>query len=1032
MEIGLKNLNKEQKKAVLFGNGPLLIIAGAGTGKTTVLTQRIACLINEKKARAEEILGLTFTDKAAGEMEQRVDTLLPFGYFDFWISTFHSFCEKVLREHGLDIGLSTNFKLLDPTNNWLLVRQNLDKFNFDYYHSLGNPIKFIHTLLTHFSRCKDEVIEPEDYLKYADDLKRHFDNGIFNSMIGDREIRVSKRQAEIEEQRVFEIANAYHTYQKLLLENNALDFSDLINYCLKLFQKRPLILNKYREQFQYILVDEFQDTNWAQYELIKILAAPKNNLTVSLDDDQALYRWRGASVSNVLQFRNDYPQAKEVVLVNNYRSTQNILDLSYKFIQLNNPNRLEYQLNQDKAFQEQAKQKGIAIKGFKRIDKKLKAQTKEKGIIEHLYFESLEKEAIGIAQKITELSNKDKSALFSDFAILVRANESANVFCKAMEKMKIPYEFLACQGLYFEPIILDILSYFKMLDNYHEGTALNRLLNLPMFDIKWEELSKINRFSQKKGQSVYETLNEISLVTGLSRKTIEQVNFLLGLIKKHSQLIKTKNVSEIFIAFLEDSGYLEYIVKKDDQREIELITQFYDKKIKNFCDNQLEPSVAMFVQQINMELESGETGAFDFSLEKGPDAVKVMTIHKSKGLEFKYVFIPNLVAQRFPTIQRKEPIEIPRKLIKEILPEGDIHLQEERRLFYVAMTRAKKGVFFSSAVYYGGQRKKQPSRFLRELKIDLKPVLKQGFYEEMTKPKKQRKRKGASPVLLQVKQKSSFSEQLPSHFSYSQFAAFEKCPFQYKFAYILKVPRKGTAVFSFGKTIHNALERFTYSFVEEKKFEQKDLFKSVRIQTDKTESLEQIFQKELKRLLEYYQQVWIDEWYENKKQREKYYQLGKEILKSFLKDFIKENPQIKIFKARPAVELDFRLKIKENTIIGKIDRIDELPNGQLEVIDYKTGQAKDKLEKQDKEQLLIYQLAGEQIFGKAPEKLSYYYLNKNKKISFFSSEQERKKFVQEILKKIEKIKNSDFKASPGWHCQYCDFKTICEFAKKSI
>ncbi|MEK9153310.1 MAG: UvrD-helicase domain-containing protein, partial [Patescibacteria group bacterium] len=244
------NLNKEQKEAIMFGEGPLLIVAGAGTGKTTVITERIAGLIERGLAKPEEILAVTFTEKAAAEMEDRVDRLLPFGYHELWISTFHAFCERVLRENGLDIGLPTNFKLVDTTAAWLLMRQNLDKFALDYYRPLGNPLKFIHALLGHFSRCKDQMIYPPDYLKYADELKSN----------------LTDLPEGAEEERVKEIAGAYHTYQKILLDNSLLDFGDLINYCLQLFQKRPAILEKYRARFKYILVDEFQDTNWAQYE----------------------------------------------------------------------------------------------------------------------------------------------------------------------------------------------------------------------------------------------------------------------------------------------------------------------------------------------------------------------------------------------------------------------------------------------------------------------------------------------------------------------------------------------------------------------------------------------------------------------------------------------------------------------------------------------------------------------------------------------------------------------------------------------
>jgi DNA helicase-2/ATP-dependent DNA helicase PcrA len=333
---GTVPLNEEQKNAVTYKNGPLLIIAGAGTGKTTVITTRIAWLILFNQIKPEEILALTFTDKAAEEMEERVDRLLPYGYVDLWISTFHSFAERILKQHAIDIGLPDNFKLLNQTEQNFLIRRNFDRFNLDYYRPLGNPTKFIQAMIKHFSRVKDEEIWPEDYLEYAEGLKL------------DRDIEMSNVKCQMsnanEIKRINEIANAYHVYQQLLLKNSALDFGDLINYTLKLFRTRPQILEKYRKQFKYILVDEFQDTNWAQYELIKLLGAPKNNITVSFDDDQSIYKFRGASVSNVMQFKKDYSKAKQIVLIKNYRSKQNILDLAYNFIQKNNPNRLEWQL----------------------------------------------------------------------------------------------------------------------------------------------------------------------------------------------------------------------------------------------------------------------------------------------------------------------------------------------------------------------------------------------------------------------------------------------------------------------------------------------------------------------------------------------------------------------------------------------------------------------------------------------------------------------------------------------------------------
>ncbi|NQU77803.1 UvrD-helicase domain-containing protein, partial [Candidatus Falkowbacteria bacterium] len=389
MEKSQANLNPEQKKAVTHKDGPLLIVAGAGTGKTTVITHKIAWLIEQKLAKSNEILALTFTDKASEEMEERVDKLLPYGYIDLWVSTFHSFCERILKTHGLDIGLSTDFKLLSATDQWLLIRQNLDKFDLDYYRPLGNPTKFIHALINHFSRLKDEEIWPDEYLEYAE--KIGLDSGVREDEGGaksKKKLDISKKEKdEVDEiSRIHEVANAYHTYQQLLHDSNYLDFGDLINYTLKLLRTRKNLLSQFQRQFKYILVDEFQDTNWAQYELVKLLSAEHKNITVVGDDDQAIYKFRGASLSNILQFEKDFPTCEKVVLTKNYRSSQKILDLSYKFIQLNNPNRLE-----------------VALKNS--ISKKLESQVKDKPEIKLLHAKTAEDEVKSVINKIIELKN---------------------------------------------------------------------------------------------------------------------------------------------------------------------------------------------------------------------------------------------------------------------------------------------------------------------------------------------------------------------------------------------------------------------------------------------------------------------------------------------------------------------------------------------------------------------------------------------------------------------------------------------------
>jgi DNA helicase-2/ATP-dependent DNA helicase PcrA len=790
----------------------------------------------------------------------------------------------------------------------------------------------------------------------------------------------------------------------LLLENNFLDFGDLIAYCLKLFQKRPAVLEEYRKKFKYILVDEFQDTNWAQYELVKMLAGPHKNLTVTADDDQSIYKFRGASYNNIIQFRKDFPEAKEISLIKNYRSAQNILNLSYKFIKANDPDRLEY------------------VSG---LNKKLEAVREKEGIIEHLHFRSLEEESGGVANKIIEILKKDKEASLSDFAILVRANGSAGPFIRALERADIPYQFLASRGLYAKPVILDIVSYFKVLDNYHEGSAFFRILNLPFLKIPAEEIMKITHYGRLKAKSIYETLQELPLLSGISRQTTDKINFLLGIIKKHTNLVRENNVSEVLIGFLKDSGYLKYLSKKEAGAELDLISQFY-KKIKKFEDSVLEPTLRNFLEEINMEVESGEEGKLEFDPEAGPDIVRIMTVHSSKGLEFKYVFLVNMVDKRFPVIGRREQIEIPKELIKEIIPKEDVHLQEERRLCYVAMTRAKKGLFFTSADDYGGARKKKLSRFLIEMdfgreKDKLKYESRRGRDKQGQNVKGIIVGRAEGGEIKKKRQKII----LPPHFSFSQLAAFKKCPLQYKFAHILKIPVKGKAIFSFGKTIHSVLYEFVKLFIEGKNTSQKELFsvKSEALKKDKKENF-----IGFEELLKIYERKWVDEWYEDKIQKEKYYKLGRKILKDFHGKFLKEPPDILKINGKPALELSFKLKLGDYMLFGRIDRIDKLEKG-VRIIDYKTGSFKEKLASENKEQLLIYQIAVEKVFGIEPAELSYYYLEEGKAASFLGSQKEKEKRIEAILAEIEEIKKSSFAPAPGWQCKFCDFKDICDYAK---
>ena len=939
----LDGLNDAQRQVVTFGAGPLLIIAGAGTGKTTAVTRRIAYLINGGVS-ADQILALTFTEKAAQEMEERVDVLLPYGYYDLWISTFHAFCERVLKQHALDIGISNEFELLDTIQQKILIKKHLAEFNLDYYKPLGNPTKFISEMVKHFSKLKDEEIYPEEYLAYAQNKSLNADT---------TEYAASEDADEIK--RLQEISNAYHVYQRLLLEQNAMDFGDLINYTLKLFRSRKKILLHYQEKFKFILVDEFQDTNFAQYELVKLLSAPKNNLNVVGDDDQSIYKFRGASVSNILQFKEDFPEAQEVTLNENYRSSQNILDTSYAFIQANNPNRLEVQLN---------------------IKKNLNSHAEKPGIIEVLSGQSVADEVDLVIKKILALK-KENAGVWNDFAILIRANDQADAFIAKLSGSGIPYTFYANKGLYKKPIILDLISYMRLLLNYHDSALLYRVLNFETFKVPYRELVNISHFARKKTLSLYEAIELAATIPGTTEKSMQHMQKLLGMLQRHAAVSTQKNIAELFITIVKDLEIANRIEADtlENLENRELLEQFF-KKIQAFEAENDDKTLRNFIDQLDFEQAAGEEGKLNFDPNQGPESVKIMTIHSSKGLEFNYVFVVSMVHLRFPSTERKDAIEIPAELIKEKVPEGDVHLQEERRLFYVAMTRAKKGMFFSYALDYGGKQTRKPSQFLVDLGL-------------VAKPEKSSKIDRPEPAFVYEHNPELF---LPSTFSYTQITDFKNCPLKYKYTHLLHLPLPGSAALSFGQTIHATLEKFMAQYKNKISMAQLDIFDAAAEVSSGVPSFD-----ELKKIFE---RNWIDEWYENKQQKEQYRERGLSIIRKFYDQF-SANPI-----APKYLEKSFRLPIGNYFFTGKIDRAD-LIDGSVQILDYKTGDRRLELNKDGKNQLLIYQWAAQEYLGEKVSSLRYWYLNVAEMSEpFLGSPEDLEALKANILETIEQIREA--------------------------
>jgi len=939
-------LNPEQEKAIKHKTGPLLIIAGAGTGKTTVITERIKFLIENKLADPAEILALTFTEKAAKEMEERVDMVLPYGYTQMWISTFHSFCDRILRCEALHIGLDPRYKLMTEAEAIQLIRSNLFKFELNYFRPLGNPNKFISGMLQHFSRLQDEDISLQDYIKWT-------------------------KKAGLDQHK--ELAGASKTYSELKIKNGLFDFGDLIIQTLNLFRQRKNILAGYQKQFKYILVDEFQDTNFAQNELVKLLAGKARNITVCGDDDQSIYRFRGAAVSNIVQFRKSFPKLKIVVLTKNYRSTQEILDRSYDLIQHNNPDRLEV---------------------VEKVDKKLVSQVSKGGEpVEFLHVNRVENEASLVADKIAQLV-KDNNYEYRDFAILVRANNHSEPFGRALLRKGIPYQFLGPGRLFKQPEIIDLISYLKVLYNFEDSVAFYRLLSIDHFDISGRHLAELGNYARKNNVSLFEAAEKIGDA---------KVKKMIELINKHLELVKKETAGQILYYFLQDSGLIQKLINPDSadaEKRAANISKFFDK-LKTYEVDHEDATVPVVVDWLELSAELGESPQAADTDWTGVNAVNILTVHSAKGLEFPVVFLVNLVSQRFPSTERHEQIPIPEELIKEILPRGDFHLEEERRLFYVGMTRAKDKLFLTAANYYGeGKRDKKLSPFIGEAlgkQLDSRTAGQPDNSKQLTFLNYSAPKDVEMPSRQVVK---------INYLSYSQIETFRVCPLHYKLRNIIKIPTAPSAALSFGTTMHAVMRDFYRKIGEGEKPAEKlmaDLLKA----------------------------NWVGEGFSDKTHEKKYFEKGMRYLSEYYKKSFSKNTIPILIEESFVVPLNSTLKIG-----GRIDRVDTLSGGRIELIDYKTGEKTPTQKEMDKDkdisrQLAFYALAATTIptepFNKKAEDivLSFYFFENQTKISTVRTAGELKKAKEEILTIRDEIEKSDFKCSGSPLCKICEYKFLC-------
>lgn len=632
-------LNREQREAVMQTEGPVLILAGAGSGKTRALTHRIVYLIEEFGVNPWNILAITFTNKAAEEMRERVDGLVSFGADQIWVSTFHSLCVRILRRHIDRLGFDNRFTIYDTDDQKTVMKGVCKRLNID------TKAYKERSLLSAISSAKDNLVDVREYEMNT--------MGDYHKMV---------------------IAKVYREYQETLKRNNALDFDDIIVKTVELFKTCPEILNSYQERFKYIMVDEYQDTNTAQFELVRLLADKYRNLCVVGDDDQSIYKFRGANIRNILDFELHYPEAKVIKLEQNYRSTSSILDAANAVIH-NNAGRKE---------------------------KTLWTQKKEGSRVHFRQLDSAYEEAEFIADDICRRMRQD-GVSYKDCAILYRTNAQARILEERMMNENIPYVVVGGVNFYSRMEIKDILAYLKTIDNGLDEVALRRIINVPKRSIGAASVEKISVYAQERGISLFDAMCEAKNVPGLGRSA-EKVEAFVNMIQVFRSGLDSYGIVDLIRAILERIKYAEYLQEQDDEDAEDRMNNIEEfiSKASRYEETHDYIELSEFLSEVALVADID-------NVENKDDRVLLMTLHSAKGLEFPVVYLSGMEDGLFPSFM-------------SIAAPDPEELEEERRLAYVGITRAKEELTLTCAkcrMIRGETQYNAVSRFVREIPTEL-------------------------------------------------------------------------------------------------------------------------------------------------------------------------------------------------------------------------------------------------------------------------------------------------------------------------
>jgi DNA helicase-2/ATP-dependent DNA helicase PcrA len=1014
-------LNEEQETAVNHSGSPLLIVAGPGSGKTKVIIERVVHLVRNG-LKPQEVLCLTFSEKAAKEMQERLEKLIDIT--DMQISTFHSFAKTVLEDNILDSGVDLSGGVIKRSALLVWGLKNIDSFNLQHLEIGNNAVQIIESIIDGISTFKDEFIFPnqlEDYLNTKLNLETDEDERNFLLKLSD-------------------LLKVYYKYQEFQRERSVIDFDDMVIQAIDLFKRKHHVLSKYQKKYRHILVDEFQDNNYAQLELIKLLTS-NNNVTVVGDDDQSIYRFQGAYLTNFQDFKEHFPNTTVTVLNQNYRSSKKIVNVASCLLSVvkNRQAKQLYSENED------GNNVTVAL------------CSNESAEVEFV----VEKIKNLIGQKIKRRDGSEIPLSFKDIVVLSRRKIEGKKFAKALKSYGIPTKYIGEANIFSAPIIRDFLAYLNIANSpTTSGIEITRLMK--RHGITEQNIAKINHTAKKK-----------------ARADPTNIDFVLDTIKNcHMDITQSEEVREL-------ASQIQIIIQMETKhtisdfvyRLIMSVSDLYKRTlIEENAENRRNQLLLKEMYKIALEYESlnphvslkdfigylSLLGKFDIELpeeDQKEDAIQVTTIHQSKGKEFPVVFVVDISTNKLPLRYQAKNFYVPNDLAKGIKRDEDekqLYLEEERRLLYVAMTRAQNLLFLTCSRRYGDNVKEsKPSIFLDEIDYTDNPHIsfilydgnnskvKMAVEEKLERMKLEIQQKAVSSInqmqlksaILKIvdlakidffekngnadnfnpsevlsvsypeerlnneliKEKSSLINKEKLKLSASAIQTYMDCPLRFKFSYLLEVPQPPTTYFDIGSTIHSVIEQLTNR--------QKDGM----IPTEET-------------AFSLLTEIWNSNSFESETQENQAKQKAKDMIRSYLK-WVSLNPNVPI-----ATEKEFRIELGGVPFVGFIDRIEQRSDGEIEIVDFKTGGVYENSKSiRENPQINIYVMGIKKVYNKLPRKASLYYVKHDKTVSYDIDISQLEKVKTNVEEKVNDILNEEFDPTPSYAtCRTCSYWSICD------